>query len=180
LIWLRAFHAFYNPQMAVRVLDQLCTVFTDVHLTMIGPDKGDGALQETRSLIKACRLETNVEVVLGIPKSQVPRYLDRADIFLNTTNVDNAPISVLEALACGLCVVSTNVGGIPYLLDDEKNALLVPRDHAPAMVDAILGCLMEPELAARLSSSARCKAEQFDWAVILPRWEKLFQEIVTA
>ena len=56
----------------------------------------------------------------------MPGQLDQADVFLNTTNYDNTPVSVLEAMACGLPLVSTNVGGIPYLLEDGKTALLAP------------------------------------------------------
>ncbi len=48
------------------------------------------------------------------------------DIFLNTTNVDNAPVTVVEAMACGLCIVSTDAGGVPDLVEDEHEALLVP------------------------------------------------------
>jgi glycosyltransferase involved in cell wall biosynthesis len=118
--------------------------------------------------------------VPGIPKRRVPELLERADIFINTTNIDNTPVSVLEAMACGLCVVSTEVGGIPYLLDHALDALLV-LPHAPdAMADAVKRILTEPGLAGRLSGNARCKTEQFDWSVILPQWEALFQEVLDA
>ena len=70
-----------------------------------------------------------VEFAGGVAKADVPAALSRGDIFLNTTNVDNTPVSVLEAQAAGLAVVSTNVGGLPFLLEDGKNALLVPPDE---------------------------------------------------
>jgi glycosyltransferase involved in cell wall biosynthesis len=100
--------------------------------------------------------------------------MDQGDIFLNTTNVDNTPISVLEAMACGLCVVSTNAGGIPYLLEHERDALLVPPDDAQAMARAVHRILTEPGLAESLSENARRKVEQFDWCAVLPQWERLF------
>jgi glycosyltransferase involved in cell wall biosynthesis len=92
---------------------------------------------------------------------------------LNTTNVDNTPISILEAMACGLCVVSTSVGGIPYLLEHEHDALLVPPNDPEAMAIAVRRLLTEPGLAERLSRNGRQKAEQFDWSIILPQWEAL-------
>jgi glycosyltransferase involved in cell wall biosynthesis len=75
-------------------------------------------------------------------------------------------------------VVSTNVGGIPYLLNNEKDALLVPPNDPEAMATAVRRILTEPGLAARLSQNARCKVEQFEWSVILPQWEALFSEII--
>jgi glycosyltransferase involved in cell wall biosynthesis len=103
----------------------------------------------------------------------VPEVLNRADIFLNTTNVDNNPVSVAEAMACGLCIVSTDVGGMTYLLDHETNALLVRPDDPEAMADAVQRILSDSDLAARLSSNARRKAEGFDWEAVLPRWRNL-------
>jgi len=101
----------------------------------------------------------------------------KGDIFLNTTNVDNAPVTVLEAMASGLCVVSTNVGGIPYMLEDEQDALLVPPDDAEAMAAAVRRVLTEPRLAESLSRNARHKAERSDWAVVLPQWETLLAAV---
>jgi glycosyltransferase involved in cell wall biosynthesis len=100
-----------------------------------------------------------------------------ADIFLNTASIDNTPVSVLEAMASGLCVVSTNVGGIPDLLAHEKDALLVPADSPSAMAEAAKRILMEPGLAERLSLDARCKAEGFDWRAVRPQWDALFSEV---
>lgn len=175
LIWLRAFHRMYRPQMAPRVLALLRQSFPEIHLTMIGPDKGDGALQETLQEIEKMGLQNAVRIVPGVPKREVPEWLSQGEIFLNTTDVDNTPVSVLEALACGLCVVSTSVGGIPYLLDDGKDALLVPPGDAQAMAGAVQRILTEPGLAEHLSRNARRKAEQFDWDVVLPMWEKVFK-----
>ena len=178
LIWLRAFHAIYNPQMAPRVINSLCATFPEITLVMVGPDKGDGTLQDTKALIEELGLQKQIEIVPGIPKSKVPQYMKGADILINTTTIDNTPISVLEAMACGLCVVSTNVGGIPYLLEDGYDALLVSPNNFDAMANAIQRILTEPNLAPCLSQNARRKTEQFDWSVVLPQWETLFQEVL--
>jgi glycosyltransferase involved in cell wall biosynthesis len=108
-----------------------------------------------------------------VPKEEVPLWLHKGDIFLNTTNVDNTPVSVIEAMACGLCIISTDVGGIPYLLQQEQDALLVPPDDADAMARAVHRILTEPGLAEHLSRQGRQKAEDFDWSVIMPKWEEL-------
>ena len=102
----------------------------------------------------------------------------KGDIFINTSNVDNTPVSVLEAMACGLIIVSTNVGGIPHLLADEVNALLIPPQNPQAMTAAIQRVLTESDLAESLPQNARKDIEKFDWSVILPEQEKNFLELL--
>ena len=177
LVWLRAFHQVYNPEMAVQALAYLKQDFPQIHLTMIGPDKGDGSLQRTQQEAERLDIGDRLTLLGGVRKDEVPKKLAEADIFLNTARVDNTPVSVLEAMATGLCVVSTNVGGIPYLVRDESEALLVPPDNAMRMAEAVRRIIIEPDLAKYLSCNARRKAEQFDWSVILPRWEKLLHSV---
>ncbi len=173
LVWLRAFHQIYNPKLAIEVINKLKKTFPDIHLMMIGPDKGDGSLLGTQLLIESYSLKDQITIIPGILKTQVPEALAKADIFLNTTNVDNTPVSVTEAMACGLCVVSTSVGGLPYLLNDNQDALLTPAGEPDAMAEAIHRLFIEPGLAERLSRNARQKAEELDWQSILPQWRKL-------
>jgi len=178
LIWLRAFQATYNPDLALSVLARLLPECQEASLVMVGPDKGDGSLQAFRGRARELRLESHVEYAGLVRKPDVPAWLDRGDIFINTTNVDNTPVSVIEAMACGLCIVSTNVGGVPYLLEHEVDALLVPPNDAEAMAVAVRRILSEPGLAEKLSRNARMKAECFDWQVVLPQWESLFEEVL--
>lgn len=178
LIWLRAFHAIYNPSLAVQVLADLLPDFPSAQLTMIGPDKQDGSLSQTQELSRQLGVSDHLQIVGRVPKADVPLWLNKGDIFLNTTHIDNTPISVMEAMACGLCVVSTNVGGIPYLLTHEQDALLVPPDDAPAMSVMIKRLLNEPALAEKLSRGGHHTVRQMDWSVILPQWNALLQEVM--
>ncbi len=173
LTWLRAFHDIYNPSMAVRVVALLAKDFPAVRLVMIGPDKGDGSHELLKDLAVKLHVAGRVTCTGPVRKTEIPDHLQEGDIFLNTTRVDNTPVSVLEAMACGLCIISTNVGGIPYLLDDEYDALLIPADDHVAMAKAVQRLLTEDGLAERLSGNARRKVEQFDWSNIFPRWEAL-------
>jgi glycosyltransferase involved in cell wall biosynthesis len=176
LVWLRAFHRTYNPRLAPRVVALLAEEFPDVSLVMVGRDRGDGSLQETQDLARRLGVTARVSFPGGVSKAAVPDWLNRGDIFLNTTDVDNTPVSVLEAMACGMCVVSTDVGGLPYLLEDGRTALLVPPDDPLAMAGGVRRLLERPELSERLSRSARQAAEAFQWGAILPKWEALLRE----
>ncbi len=175
LVWLRAFHEIYNPVLCPAVLARLLGEFPATRLTMIGPDKGDGSLERTRRLAARLGLLDACRFVGSVEKSEVPAWLAKGDVFLNTTDIDNTPVSVIEAQAAGLCVVSTNVGGIPYLLENEEDALLVPPCDGDAMAMAVRRLFVEPRLAARVSRNGRLRAETFDWSNILPEWESLIR-----
>lgn len=177
LVWVRAFHKVYNPTLALRVAARVARHDWTTSLTMVGPDK-DGSAGRIRTQAKALGLEQLVALPGGVAKHDVPRFLSAADIFLNTANVDNTPVSVIEAMACGLCVVSTAVGGIPHLLENEVDALLVPPNDAEAMAHAVHRILSEPGLASRLSANARHKAEHFGWKRVLPLWSDLIAGVV--
>jgi glycosyltransferase involved in cell wall biosynthesis len=172
-VWLRAFDDVYNPSLAVQVVVHLAQEFPSVRLVMMGPDKGDGSLVSMKDLAMKLGVVDRVTCTGQVSKDEIPHRLHQGDVFLNTTRVDNTPVSVLEAMACGLCIISTNVGGIPYLLEDEHDALLVPTDDPSAMAKAVQRVLTEDGLADRLSCNARRKVEQFDWSYILPKWERL-------
>jgi glycosyltransferase involved in cell wall biosynthesis len=175
LVWVRALHRIYNPGMAIRVLAILSRELPGAHLDMLGPDKRDGSWQETRNCAQALGVTAGVRMPGGVPPGEVASWLDRSDIFINTSDIDNTPLSVLEAMACGLCVVTTNSGGMPYLLHHERDALLVPAGDPDAMANAVRRILTEPGLAEWLSRNARRTVEAFDWSIMLPRWEELLE-----
>lgn len=177
LIWLRAFHEMYNPVMAVKVVAALAREFPEVELAMIGPDKGDGSLERVRAEVGRLKLEERVRIPGAVPKTGVPKALNSGDIFLNTSNVDNTPVSVIEAMAAGLCIVSTDVGGVPYLCQKGKEALLVPVNDAKAMASAVRSILADATLSGCLSRGGRDKAERFGWSEVLPEWEGLLSGV---
>jgi len=178
LVWMRAFHDVYRPQMGPAVVARLMGEFPGIRLQMIGPDKGDGSLEETRRAAAELGVSDRIEFVLGVPKAEVPERLAHADVYLNTPSVDNVPVSLLEALACGLCVATTSPGGIADLVRDGHTALLVAPDDPDALASAVRRILAEPGLAARLSGNARPAAEAFDWKNVLPLWDSLFRRAV--
>ena len=176
IVWLRTFHRVYNPRLAIETLTRLVAYAPNAKLTMIGPDK-DGSLAETRATATRLGVLDRIDFVGGVPKSRVPHSLGAADIFINTSTTDNAPVSIVEAMAMGLPVVSTNVGGIPYLIESEKSGLLVASEDADGMAKAVRRVLEEPGLSARLSVNARAAAEEFDWSKVVPLWEEVFTTI---
>ncbi len=170
LLWMRTFHEHYDPLLAVDVLARVAEVHPDASMTMGGADHG--LLQATKD--RAAELGVTDRIAFA-------GYLDAAgkaqafadhDVFLNTNIVDNMPVSVLEAAACGLVPVATAVGGIPALLTDGVDARLVPARDAAAMADAVLDLLAHPETFAELALGARALALRSGWPAVYARWRE--------
>jgi glycosyltransferase involved in cell wall biosynthesis len=170
LLWVRSFSSLYNPEQAVLVLEMLQQLNYDATLTMIGPEV-DGSLIKTRALAKERHLKVNFTGKLS--KAEWRAYSKNCNVFINTTNVDNTPVSVIEAMALGLPVVSTNVGGIPFLISDGTDGLLVPPQDIDAMAYAIIKLKSDNALRSKLITTARAKVENFSWDAVRPQWEAL-------
>ena len=170
LLWVRAFDKVYNPMMAIEVLEIISAEYPNAELCMVGPEK-DGSLKE----VKKVALEKGLNCLFKgkLTKTEWLKLSQEYDIFLNTTLVDNTPVSVIEAMALGLPVVSTNVGGIPYLISNEENGLLVESGDSEGMVKAIKNLLLNPELSQNLSNKGRLKAEKFNWPEVKDLWLEL-------
>lgn len=172
LLWVRSFASLYNPVLAIEVSAVLYTNYPNVQLCMVGPDK-DGSLQQCKERAQVLGISDWVIFTGKLSKAEWHQLSTEYDIFINTTNVDNTPVSVIEAMALGLPVVSTNVGGLPYLLSDEQDALLVSPDDVSGMVAAIERLLHDPVLVHHITYNARRKVEVFDAEVVLEQWKTL-------
>lgn len=170
LLWVRSFHKTYNPAMALTVLERLLPEYPNAQLCMIGPDK-DGSLEACQQIAK--RKDLPVQFTGKMEKSEWIRHADGFDIFINTTNFDNTPVSVMEAMALGLPVVSTDVGGMPFLIANGTDGTLVPPKDPEAFVSALKELLKAPDKALEMATLARRKATTFDWQVVKEQWFEL-------
>lgn len=169
LLYVRAFAKIYNPTMAVNVLFELKKTFPEAELCMVGPDK-DGELLKVKKLISELQLDDAITITGVLSKEAWHKLSENYDIFINTTNFDNTPVSLLEAMALGLPIVSTNAGGVPYLIENEKNGILVAKDAASEMTQAITSLIASNEKAQEISKNARAKVEQFGWNFVKHKW----------
>ncbi|WP_299114665.1 glycosyltransferase family 4 protein [uncultured Winogradskyella sp.] len=172
LLWVRSFSEIYNPKMAVKVMKDLKDSGYSVELCMVGPDS-DGSLESVKALSK--KLNVDVKFTGKLSKEQWIKLSRDYNVFINTTNYDNMPVSIIEAMALAFPVVSTNVGGLPFLIDNNENGLLVPVNDVDAMVKSILRIFNNKDLRHQLSTNARQKVECFDWEVIKTQWYSIFK-----
>ena len=172
MLWVRSFSSLYNPNLAIDVLFQLQQKGVKSSLCMIGPDN-DGSLLIAKKYAKS--LNVDVEFTGKLAKEEWINRAKEFNIFINTTNYDNMPVSVLEAMALGLPVISTNVGGIPYLIAHSENGILVPPNNTNAFVNAILDLKNNTNKANKIAIAARNTVKQYDWEVVKLQWKSILK-----
>jgi glycosyltransferase involved in cell wall biosynthesis len=111
----------------------------------------------------------------AVPNENMPEWYDRADIFLNASFLDNAPLSILEAMTCGLPVVTTDAGGIPLMVKHGETGLVAPVGDAQTLAEHVIRLLREPEFAATLARHAYEQLETYRWPSVRPKWLELYR-----
>lgn len=122
----------------------------------------------------AHRLGIADKILFAGLSSEVERYLSRADVFVLCSTFEGLPLSILEAYASGLPVISTKVGGVKDILADGVNGFLVPSNDETAMTDAILRMYENPELRVKMSDANRLAAQEYDIKNIAEQYIKLY------
>ncbi|MBD3583424.1 glycosyltransferase family 4 protein [Flavobacterium selenitireducens] len=172
LIWVRSFSSLYNPQMAIEVLKNLASKFADARLTMVGPEVDDN-LDKCRQLALSYGLDVSFTGRLSKPEWM--HLSTDCDFFINTSNVDNSPFSLVEAAALGLPIVSTNVGGIPYLFTNGVSARLVKKGDAAQMSEAIESLIEDSEYTQNLIQKSLQLAESVKWPLLRMKWLEILK-----
>lgn len=172
MLWVRSLADIYNPEMAIRVLHQLKQKGYEAELCMVGPDKDNmmRALVDLAESLNVC-----VDFKGKLSKAAWIQLSKQYNIFINTTHFDNMPVSVIEAMALGFLVVSTRVGGIPYLIQDGANGLLVDDGNTKQMVNKITTLIETPMLVSQLSKQARATAMTFNWQQVKDKWHQILK-----
>jgi glycosyltransferase involved in cell wall biosynthesis len=173
LLWVRAFSPEYHPELAIEVLQNIIKKYPNTKLTMIGPDKG--MLQQIKDMVKELDLEEYIEFKGKVSNEQLYKYYQTHTVYLNTTEYESFGVAVLEAASCGIPIVSTRVGEIPYMWEEGKEMLMSDLDEK-YMAQEVIKIFDSSKLADELSNNARKKAESFDWLSIRPKWINLFDK----
>jgi glycosyltransferase involved in cell wall biosynthesis len=133
--------------------------------------------QEIESLIKELGIESSVELKGNLPHDQVLEELKKSEIFICPSLAEGLGIVFIEAQACGLAVIGTRVGGIPDVIQDMENGLLIEPKNSQAIERAIKKLLKDKELVSRLSGRALETVKKFDWGTVITQIDKLYQEV---
>lgn len=166
IIVTRNLEPIYDIGTALRALAMVKNTWTGVRMTIAGSGPERDALLD---LTQALDLKENIMFTGRLDNEHMAQIYQQADLFVNPSLVDNMPISILEALASGVPVVTTDVGGIPFLVEHDRTVLMVPPGDAHAMAGAILDLLGNQEKANRLASAGRDYVQRYNWQSVRGR-----------
>ena len=167
----RNLEPIYDNETAIRAFSIVHRSYPDATLTIAG----SGPLAKSLALLAENLGIAGAVMFAGrLDRDAMAQAYRAADIAINPSLVDNMPISVLEALASGVPVVSTNVGGIPFVVKDEQTALLVPPKSPDAMAKAILRLMDDAALSDRLLDNGLMEVQKFTWQQVWPILSKVY------
>ena len=166
----RNFEAHYGVDVVLRAFAIIQQRFPDAALKVAGDGPGREMLHELAAELQL----RNVEFVGMVTRERMAELYNEADCFLNGSRVDNQPLSILEAFASGLPVVTTNAGGIPDVVTDGVTALMVEKDDHEALAHNAIALLEQPELAPRLINAGRNECRRYTWEAVRNEWLKAY------
>lgn len=147
---------------------------TTAHLTMAG----DRGTDRARAAVAAGELRSSVSVSSWLSAAQVNELLERADVFVLPSRSEGQPMALLEAMAHGVCVVASDVGGIPEIVENGLSGLLVPPDDPETLAAALRKVVVDADLRAALGAAARERVvASFDIDVVWRRFDALYREV---
>ena len=168
----RALEPHYGVDSVLRAFALVQRRVPEAQLEVVG----DGS---RRTALEAQARELGLRNVIfhgGVDPSRMAAVYDGADVLLNASTVDSMPLSILEAFASGLPVVSTAAGGIPFVVTHEETGLLVPLADEEGLAAAALRLLDDGALAARIAEAARTAGARYSWAANRDAWLTVYGE----
>ena len=162
----RNLYPLYNVACILRAFAKIQQSYPEARLIIAGDGSQRPMLE---ALTRDLKLE-HVEFRGRVPPHKMHELYDEAHIFLNSSNIDNMPGSILESFATGMPVVSTSAGGIRCIVTHEQTGLLVPRNDHDAMAAWAMCLLESPQLASNIARNAYDECSAYKWEAVREKW----------
>jgi glycosyltransferase involved in cell wall biosynthesis len=169
----RNLEAHYGVDDLLRAFAYIQREIPGAVLTVVGDGSQRNALENLASALHLA----NTNFTGRVEHDEINRHYSAVDIYLNASKVDNQPLSILEAFACGLPVVTTDAGGIPDIVTDEITGFLVPVGDHESLAKRALHLLTHQELAAPMIESGRAECTKYTWSVVGPEWVNVYHSV---
>jgi glycosyltransferase involved in cell wall biosynthesis len=131
-----------------------------------------------KELVKELNIEENVNFLGYISGIKKYSYYKSADVCVFPSIYEAFGIVLLEAMACGKPVVASNVGGIPFVVEEGKTGLLFESGNVEDLADKIVTILKDEELREKMGEAGRERAKEFTWDKIAERTVEVYKEIL--
>ena len=171
LVVTRNLEAIYDIPTALRTFAQVRQQVPSARLTVAGSGP---ELERLQALAQQLQVAPAVVFTGRLANADMAALLRSATCLLNPSRVDNMPVSVLEAFACGVPVVSTRAGGIPDMLQDGVTGLLADVGDDAALAAQVLRVLGDAGLAASLREAGLAEAQKYSWPRVKALWLRAY------
>lgn len=175
LVVARNLEPIYDIATALRAFALVQEHVPGARLTVAGSGPEAEAL---RLLAADLGITDTVDFCGRLDRDRMAELYRSASVVLNPSRVDNMPNSILEAMASGAPVVSTDVGGVPFIVRNGVTGLLVASGDHAAMAAAVRRVLAEPELALHLREAALADVQQYTWPRVRQRWTDVYASVL--
>ena len=165
----RAHEELYNIPCILHAFSKLQDSLSEATLTLVGGGSLHGELMQISDNLEL----KNVTFTGRVDNSEIYRHLDRADILLSAPKVDNMPVSLLEAMNAGLLVISSRVGGVPFIIEEGRTGILFESDNSDELAEKMRLSIDNQENSKSIIQQARHAVDTY-------RWENIKDEILSA
>ncbi len=169
----RNFESHYGVDRVLRAFAIIHEQCPKAELTVAGDGPQRADLEQLASELQL----QNVEFIGRVPPDRIAKLYDSADVFLNGSEIDNQPLSILEAFACGLPVVTTNAGGIPFMVNHEETGLMVECGDYQGLAREALRLLNDESLVSRITDAAHEESQKYRWNGVRGQWLAMFHSV---
>jgi len=161
---------YYRVDLVIEAFARFRALEPDARLTIAGY----GREEERLRALAAAVAPDAIQFVGRVDPDAMPRLYAAHDIFVNASELDNQPVSLLEAVASGLPVVSTAVGDVPFMIDDGQTGLLAACGDVAGLADRIVAVWRDPNAARERARRAHEGIAAYTWSAVRDRWTEIY------
>jgi len=169
----RLFEPLYNVQCVLRAFAVVQRRFPEASLTVAG----DGSMRPRLEQLAVELGLRHTRFVGRVSSTGVADLYEAADVYMMAPNIDNMPVTIIECMASGLPVVTTDAGGIPFIVRHDETALIVTRDDHEALAAQAIRLLEHESLATRLARNGRAECARYTWPMVRQAWLEAYHEL---
>lgn len=170
-ISIRHLEPLYNIPSILQAYEQVLPLYPEATLDILGQGSQRAELE---AYVQEHKL-TRVRFVGQVPNEKIYDYLAAADIMLSAAKADNMPVSLLEAMNAGLLVISSRVGGVPYMIEDGETGLLFESGNANELADKMKWALENPEVINNMIKAAQKEVQKYSWDNVKLQLFKIYE-----
>ena len=170
-ISIRHLEPLYNIPCVLQAYEQVLKHYPEATLDILGQGSQRAELE---AYVQEHKL-TRVRFVGQVPNEKIYDYLANASIMLSASQADNMPVSLLEAMNAGLLVISSGVGGVPYIIEDGETGLLFESGNANELADKMKWALENPEVINNMIMTAQKEVQKYSWDKVKLQLLKIYE-----